>query len=69
MSAVPTSAPPQAKAVSAASLLAGATKKGKTSNHLLYRGEAGREAAERWLHLDLPDQQGEYDHWAKIYRS
>ena len=32
---------PQAKSVSAADLLAGATKKGKASNHLVYVGEAG----------------------------
>lgn len=54
MSAIPTQpvATTQAKAVSAASLLAGATKKAKTSNHLVYPGEAGREAAARWLQLD-----------------
>jgi hypothetical protein len=32
--------------------LAGATKKGKTSSHLVYPGEAGRQAAVRWLELD-----------------
>jgi hypothetical protein len=47
---------PQAKsipapAVSAAALLAGASKKGKATNHLIYTGEAGREAAARWLEL------------------
>jgi hypothetical protein len=41
---------PQDK-LSAADLLAGATKKGKTTSHLLYTGEAGREAAARWLEL------------------
>ena len=48
MSAIPTEpvAAPPVKAVSAAALLAGATKKGKISSHLLYPGEAGREAAE-----------------------
>jgi hypothetical protein len=43
---------PQAKTVSAADLLAGAAKKGKTSNHLVYTGEAGQEAAARWLELN-----------------
>ena len=33
-------------------LLAGATKKGKASNHLVYTGEAGQEAAARWLDLN-----------------
>jgi hypothetical protein len=37
---------------SAADLLAGATKKGKTTSHLAYTGEAGREAAARWLELN-----------------
>ncbi len=46
------SAPPE---VSAAALLAGATKKGKTSNHLVYFGE-GYHA------FDLPDEPGDYDH-------
>jgi hypothetical protein len=44
------SAPVQA--VSAAALLAGATKKGKTTTHLVYTGEAGQEAAARWLELN-----------------
>jgi hypothetical protein len=35
-----------------AALLAGATKKAKTTSHLVYPGEAGREAAARWLALD-----------------
>lgn len=41
-----------AQTVSAAALLAGATKKGKTSSHLIYTGEAGQEAAARWLELN-----------------
>src|SRR5262249_938857 len=41
---------PQAK--TAADLLAGATKKGKSSNHLVYVGEVGCEAAARWLDLN-----------------
>lgn len=44
-------APAPAKAISAADLLAGATKKGKSTNHLVYVGEAGCEAATRWLDL------------------
>ena len=43
---------PQAKSVTAADLLAGATKKGKSSNHLVYVGEVGCEAAARWLDLN-----------------
>jgi hypothetical protein len=43
---------PPTPAASAAALLAGATKKAKTSNHLLYAGEAGQEAAARWLELN-----------------
>jgi hypothetical protein len=47
---------PQAKtspqAVSAAALLAGAAKKGKASSYLIYTGEAGQEAAARWLELN-----------------
>jgi hypothetical protein len=43
---------PQAKTVSAADLLAGAAKKGKASNHLVYTGDAGQEAAVRWLELN-----------------
>jgi hypothetical protein len=43
---------PQAKSVSAADLLAGAAKKGKSSNHLVYVGEVGCEAATRWLDLN-----------------
>jgi len=46
------SAAPQAKSPSAADLLAGATKKGRTTSHLVYTGEAGREAAAHWLELD-----------------
>ena len=42
----------KAKSVSAADLLAGAAKKGKSSNHLVYVGEAGCEAATRWLDLN-----------------
>ena len=41
-------APP---AVSAAALLA-ATKKAKATSHLVYTGEAGQEAAARWLELN-----------------
>src|SRR5262245_60860933 len=48
---------PQAKTVSAADLLAGATKKGKSSNHLVYVGEVGCEAAAHWL--DLNDKLAE----------
>ena len=44
--------PEKAKKVSAADLLAGATKKGKSSNHLVYVGEVGCEAAARWLDLN-----------------
>jgi hypothetical protein len=43
---------PPAKKISAADLLAGATKKGKASNHLVYVGEAGCQAAARWLDLN-----------------
>jgi hypothetical protein len=43
---------PQAKTVSAADLLAGAAKKGKANNHLVYTGETGQEAAARWLALN-----------------
>src|SRR5262245_20803854 len=43
---------PQAKSVSATDLLAGAAKKGKSSNHLVYVGEVGREAAAHWLDLN-----------------
>src|SRR5688572_19153786 len=54
---------PQAKtitpAVSAAALLAGATKKGKTSSHLVYTGEAGQEAAARWLELNAQSAETE----------
>jgi hypothetical protein len=49
-------APPTA--VSAAALLAGATKKGKTTSHLVYTGEAGQEAAARWLELDPVEYLG-----------
>ena len=49
MSAVPTKPPSKSRGVSAAGLLAGATKKSKTTNHLVYPGEAGRESASRWL--------------------
>ncbi|GEM_PF-3672541 len=54
----PVSAPP-AKAISAADLLAGATKKGKSSSHLVYPGEAGREAAARWVQLDAQVAEAE----------
>jgi hypothetical protein len=47
-----TAVPPPAKAISAADLLAGATKKGKSNSHLVYTGEACRETAARWLQLD-----------------
>src|SRR5262245_31726008 len=51
MSVVKQSVPaPQAK--TAADLLAGAAKKGKSSNHLVYVGEVGCEAATRWLDLN-----------------
>lgn len=43
---------PPAQAVSAAALLAVATKKAKTTSHLVYTGEAGQEAAARWLELN-----------------
>ena len=54
MSAIPKQAAnaPKAKALSASDVLAGATKKGKTSSHLVYTEEAGREAASRWLELN-----------------
>ena len=58
---------PQAKSVSAADLLAGATKKGKSSNHLIYVGEAGCEAAERWL--DLNDKFAETERELALARS
>jgi hypothetical protein len=45
-------ATPPAKSPSAAALLAGATKKGKTTSHLVYADDAGRERAARWLELD-----------------
>ncbi len=48
---------PRAKPASAADLLAGATKKGKSSNHLIYVGEVGCEAATSWL--DLNDKSAE----------
>jgi hypothetical protein len=38
-----------APSVSATALLARAAKKGKASSHLIYTGEAGQEAAARWL--------------------
>ena len=44
--------PAPAPTVSAAALLAGATKKAKTTSHLVYTGEAGQEAAARWLELN-----------------
>jgi hypothetical protein len=47
---------PSAKKPSAADLLAGATKKGKSSNHLVYVGEVGCEAAAR--RLDVVSQPG-----------
>jgi hypothetical protein len=43
---------PQSKSPSVEALLAGATKKAKTTSHLVYAGDAGREAAVRWLELD-----------------
>jgi hypothetical protein len=46
-------------AVSAAALLAGASKKGKATNHLIYTGEAGREAAARWLELNAEFAEAE----------
>ena len=47
----PTDPLAEPKKVSAADLLAGATKKGKTNNHLAYSGEDGQAAATRWLEL------------------
>jgi hypothetical protein len=55
---------PQAK--SAADLLAGATKKGKTGNHLVYVGEVGCEAAARWL--DLNDKLAETERELNLAR-
>src|SRR5262245_40565764 len=55
---------PQAK--SAADLLAGATKKGKSSNHLVYVGEVGCEAAARWL--DLNDKLAETERELNLAR-
>ena len=52
MSAIPEQSVTAPKPLSAADLLAGATKKGKASSHLVYAGEAGREAAALWLKLD-----------------
>ena len=53
MSAIPKqlAAAPKTKP-SVCDLLAGATKKGKTSSHLVYTEEVGREAAERWVQLN-----------------
>src|SRR5262245_39468113 len=50
---------PQAKTVSAADLLAGAAKKDKSSNHLVYVGGVGSEAATRCL--DLNDEVAEIE--------
>src|SRR5215475_5865924 len=55
---------PQAK--SAADLLAGATKKGKSNNHLVYVGEVGCEAAARWL--DLNDKLAETERELNLAR-
>ncbi len=52
MSAIVKRPVPAPQAKSAADLLAGATKKGKSSNHLVYVGEAGCEAATHWLDLN-----------------
>ena len=57
---------PQAKTVSATDLLAGATKKGKSSNHLVYVGEVGREAAAHWL--DLNDKLAETERELNLAR-
>src|SRR5262249_242668 len=43
---------PQAKSVTAADRVAGDTKKGKSSSHLVYVGEVGCEAAAHWLDLN-----------------
>ena len=51
MSAIVKQSAPAPQAKSAADLLAGATKKGKASTHLVYTGE-GQEAAARWLELN-----------------
>ena len=56
MSAIVKQSVPAPQAKSAADLLAGAAKKGKSSNHLVYVGEVGCEAATRWL--DLNDKFG-----------
>jgi hypothetical protein len=52
MSAIVKQPVPAPQAKTAADLLAGATKKGKSSNHLVYVGEVGQEAAARWLALN-----------------
>ena len=49
---IPTPTVPAPQAKSAADLLAGATKKGKASSHLVYTSDAGKEAAARWLELN-----------------
>ena len=60
---------PQAKKVSAADLLAGAAKKGKSSKHLVYPGEAGREAAVHWLDLNKPAPHRLTSHLGSALRS
>jgi hypothetical protein len=61
LSTIPPSAP-QAKsgAVSAAALLGAATKKpAKGNGHLVYAGDAGRDAAARWLQLHAQFEETE----------
>src|SRR4051812_14331791 len=52
MSAIPKQSIPAHKALSAADLLAAATKKAKASSHLQHASEAGKEVAARWLELN-----------------
>jgi len=52
MSAIVKQSVPAPQAKTAADLLAGATKKGKATSHLVHTGEAGQEAAARWLELN-----------------
>jgi hypothetical protein len=63
---IPTPKVPEPQAKSAAALLAGATKKGKATNHLVYVGQAGCEAAARWL--DLNDQFAETERELALVR-
>ena len=61
MSAIVKQSVPAPQAKTAADLLAGATKKGKASNHLVYVGEIGCEAAVRWLDLNDKFKFGEVE--------